>query len=97
MPMRLRARRLVAAILAAGVLATASVSPALAVGVVGDGTDDKVTGRRLRPPRRRNGPGDRALQRRAHRRDAGSRRRTRTATSTRTTAATAARATSRSR
>jgi hypothetical protein len=44
MPMRIRARRLVASILAAGVLATASVSPALGVGVIGDGTDDKVTG-----------------------------------------------------
>ena len=44
MPMRIRARRLVAAILAVGVLATASVNPALAVGVIGDGTDDKVTG-----------------------------------------------------
>ena len=44
MPMRSRARRLIAAILATGVLATASVSPALAVGVIGDGTDDKVTG-----------------------------------------------------
>ena len=43
MPMRISARRLVAAILATGVLATASVSPALAVGVIGDGTDDKVT------------------------------------------------------
>jgi hypothetical protein len=44
MPMRIRARRLVAVILATGVLASASVSPALAVGVIGDGTDDKVTG-----------------------------------------------------
>jgi hypothetical protein len=44
MPMRIRARRLLATLLAIGVLATASVSPALAVGVVGDGTDDKVTG-----------------------------------------------------
>ena len=43
MPMRIRARRLVAVILATGVLVTASVSPALAVGVIGDGTDDKIT------------------------------------------------------
>jgi hypothetical protein len=44
MPLRNRARRLVAVILATGVLTTASVSPALAVDVIGDGTDDKITG-----------------------------------------------------
>ena len=65
MPMRNRARRLVAAILATGVLATASVSPTLAVGVIGDGTDDKVTGRDLCPARRRDRPGHRPLQRRS--------------------------------
>lgn len=43
MPTRLRARRLLATLFATGMLATASVSPALAVGVIGDGTDDKVT------------------------------------------------------
>ncbi len=44
MPMRHHpVGRLVATLLATGILATASVSPALAVAVVGDGTDDKVT------------------------------------------------------
>ena len=41
---RSRARRTVATLLATGAIAVASVAPALAVGVIGDGTDDKVTG-----------------------------------------------------
>jgi hypothetical protein len=44
MAMRARARRLITTIFAIGVLTSSSVSPALAVGVIGDGTDDKVTG-----------------------------------------------------
>lgn len=43
MPTRFRARRLLATLAAAGVLATATVAPAIAVGVIGDGSDDKVT------------------------------------------------------
>ena len=38
-----RARRLVAAILTTGALLTASLGPALAVSVLGDGTDDRIT------------------------------------------------------
>jgi hypothetical protein len=44
MLMRLSPRRLLATLVATGVLISASVSPALAVGPIGDGTDDKVTG-----------------------------------------------------
>jgi hypothetical protein len=58
MPTRIRVRRLIAAILAAGVLATASASPALAVTVIGDGTDDKVTGQHCV---RHDGGTDRAI------------------------------------
>ena len=43
MALRHRASRVLATIVATGVLVIASVSPALAVGVIGDGTDDKVT------------------------------------------------------
>lgn len=44
MPMRIRARRLLASLFATGVLAATCVSPALAVTVIGDESDDKVTG-----------------------------------------------------
>ncbi len=41
---RFRVRRIVATLLATGVITAAGITPALAVGVVGDGSDDKVTG-----------------------------------------------------
>lgn len=44
MPTSSRARRIVATLIATGAIALSSVTPALAVGVVGDGSDDKVTG-----------------------------------------------------
>jgi hypothetical protein len=44
MPTSSRARRIVATLIATGAIAVSSVAPALAVGVVGDGSDDKVTG-----------------------------------------------------
>jgi len=39
-----RARRLLGALIAASAILGSTVSPTLGVGVVGDGTDDKVTG-----------------------------------------------------